>query len=119
MYLNCITVVIFFVNSGGETAEMPGMYGAGEYDLAGFAVGAVERDKYIPNMEKIKDGDVIMAMASSGIHSNGFSLVRKVVEYAGLKWTDECPFDTGKTLGMLTTYVMNSMKLVIPLRFIS
>jgi phosphoribosylformylglycinamidine cyclo-ligase len=68
---------------GGETAEMPGMYPAGEYDLAGFAVGAVEKDKAI-NGSTIKAGDVVLGLASSGAHSNGYSLVRKIIERTGI-----------------------------------
>jgi phosphoribosylformylglycinamidine cyclo-ligase len=67
---------------GGETAEMPGMYPAGEYDLAGFAVGAVEKSKILTG-QNVKPGDVVLGLASAGIHSNGFSLVRKVIEHAG------------------------------------
>ena len=79
---------------GGETAEMPGMYPEGEYDLAGFAVGLVEKDEIIDGTT-IAEGDVVLGLASSGPHSNGFSLIRKVVEVAGADWN--MPFD-GATL---------------------
>lgn len=81
---------------GGETAEMPGMYGAGDYDLAGFAVGAIERGEALP--AGVEAGDTLLGIASDGVHSNGYSLVRKIVELSGLGWSDECPFGEG-TLG--------------------
>ncbi|WP_108817464.1 phosphoribosylformylglycinamidine cyclo-ligase [Pseudovibrio sp. Alg231-02] len=83
---------------GGETAEMPGMYAAGDYDLAGFSVGAAERGTLLPSKD-IGEGDVLLGLASSGVHSNGFSLVRKIVEVSGLTWADKAPFDADKTLG--------------------
>ena len=83
---------------GGETAEMPGMYGKGDYDLAGFAVGAAERG-HILTGQGVEDGDVILGLASSGLHSNGFSLVRRIVEGRGLDLAAPAPFEPGKSLG--------------------
>ena len=81
---------------GGETAEMPGMYPEGDFDLAGFAVGAMERGTALP--AGVVQGDVLLGLASDGVHSNGYSLVRKIVELSGLDWDAESPFSQG-TLG--------------------
>jgi phosphoribosylformylglycinamidine cyclo-ligase len=83
---------------GGETAEMPGMYADGDYDLAGFAVGAAERGSLIDG-STVAAGDVLLGIASTGVHSNGFSLVRKVVERAGLTFASPAPFAAGSTVG--------------------
>lgn len=83
---------------GGETAEMPGMYGKDDYDLAGFSVGAAERHDILTR-DQVMAGDAVLALPSSGVHSNGFSLVRRIVERSGLVWTDAAPFSVEENLG--------------------
>jgi phosphoribosylformylglycinamidine cyclo-ligase len=101
---------------GGETAEMPGMYTGDDFDLAGFVVGAAERGALLPDHGAMAAGDVLIGLASSGPHSNGYSLIRRVADHAGLSFDASAPFDPSKSLGeALLTPTRIYVKALMPL----